>query len=124
MCSSNLIWLFVALLGLLAGYGYDLPDVNNLSAQTRRPSVRVVSADGVVLARFGDVYATPVRAEDLPPSLKQAVIATEDRRFYHHFGLDLFGLARPVIANPRARRLVQGASTLTPQPPKNRLPTP
>ena len=118
------IWLFVGLLGLLAWYGYDLPDVDNLGEQTRRPSVRVVSADGVLLARFGDVYATPVRAEDLPPTLKQAVIATEDRRFYHHFGLDVFGLARAVIANLRARRIVQGASTLTQQLAKNVFLTP
>ena len=118
------IWLFVGLLGLLAWYGYDLPDVDNLGEQTRRPSVRVVSADGVLLARFGDVYATPVRAKDLPLTLKQAVIATEDRRFYSHFGLDLFGLARAVIANLRARRIVQGASTLTQQLAKNVFLTP
>ena len=118
------IWAFVALLGLLAWYGYDLPDVDNLGEQTRRPSVRVVSADGVLLARFGDVYATPVRAKDLPLTLKQAVIATEDRRFYSHFGLDLFGLARAVIANLRARRIVQGASTLTQQLAKNVFLTP
>ena len=118
------IWAFVALLGLLAWYGYDLPDVHNLGEQTRRPSVRVVSADGVELARFGDVYATPVRAEALPLHLKQAVIATEDRRFYHHFGLDVIGLGRAVIANLRAGRIVQGASTLTQQLAKNVFLTP
>ena len=118
------IWLFVGLLGLLAWYGYDLPDVADLGEQTRRPSVRVLSADGVELARFGDVYATPVRVEDLPPHLKQAVIATEDRRFYSHFGLDIIGLGRAVIANLRAGRIVQGASTLTQQLAKNVFLTP
>ena len=118
------IWAFVALLGLLAWYGYDLPDVHDLGQQTRRPSVRVVSSDGVEIVRYGDVYATPVRAEALPEHLKQAVIATEDRRFYHHFGLDVFGLARAVIANLRAGRIVQGASTLTQQLAKNVFLTP
>ena len=118
------IWAFVALLGLLAWYGYDLPDVANLGEQTRRPSVRLISADGVELARFGDQYATPVRAEALPLHLKQAVIATEDRRFYSHFGLDIIGLGRAVIANLRAGRIVQGASTLTQQLAKNVFLTP
>ena len=118
------IWLFVALLGGLAWYGYDLPDVADLGEQTRRPSVRVLSADGIELARFGDVYAAPVRAGDLPEHLRQAVIATEDRRFYSHFGLDVIGLARAVIANLRALRIVQGASTLTQQLAKNVFLTP
>ncbi len=118
------VWLFVALLGVLAWYGYDLPAVADLGEQTRRPSVRVLSADGVELARFGDVYATPVRAEALPLALKQAVIATEDRRFYSHFGLDVFAIARAAIANLRARRIVQGASTLTQQLAKNIFLTP
>ena len=118
------IWLFVALLGVLAWYGYDLPAVADLGEQTRRPSVRVLSADGVELARFGDVYATPVRAEALPLALKQAVIATEDRRFYSHFGLDVFAIARAAIANLRAGRIVQGASTLTQQLAKNIFLTP
>ena len=118
------IWAFVGLLGLLAWYGYDLPDVADLGEQTRRPSVRLIAADGVELARFGDQYATPVRAEDLPAHLKQAVIATEDRRFYSHFGLDIIGLGRAVIANLRAGRIVQGASTLTQQLAKNVFLTP
>jgi penicillin-binding protein 1A len=118
------IWAFVGLLGLLAWYGYDLPDVADLGEQTRRPSVRLIAADGVELARFGDQYATPVRAEDLPAHLKQAVIATEDRRFYSHFGLDVIGLGRAVIANLRAGRIVQGASTLTQQLAKNVFLTP
>ena len=118
------IWLFVALLGVLAWYGYDLPAVADLGEQTRRPSVRVLSADGVELARFGDVYATPVRAEALPLALKQAVIATEDRRFYSHFGLDVIAIARAAIANLLAGRIVQGASTLTQQLAKNIFLTP
>ena len=118
------IWLFVGLLGVFAWYAYDLPAVADLGEQTRRPSIRIVSADGVELARYGDVYATPVRAEDLPPALKQAVIATEDRRFYSHFGFDIFALGRAAIANLRAGRIVQGASTLTQQLAKNIFLTP
>ena len=118
------IWLFVALLGIVAWYAYDLPDVANLGERTRAPAVRIVSADGVEIARFGDVYATPMRAEALPAELRQAVIATEDRRFYGHFGLDVIALARAAFANLRAGRIVQGGSTLTQQLAKNVFLTP
>jgi penicillin-binding protein 1A len=118
------VWAFVGLLGLLAWYAYDLPDVANLGERTRAPSVRIISADGVQLARYGDVYAAPVRAGELPEHLLQAVIATEDRRFYGHFGLDVIALARAAIANLRAGRIVQGGSTLTQQLAKNVFLTP
>lgn len=58
---------------------------------------------------------------DIPLHMRQAVIATEDERFYSHHGLDLFGIARAVFTNIRAMRLVQGGSTLTQQLAKNVL---
>jgi penicillin-binding protein 1A len=118
------VWGFVALLGVVAFYAYDLPDVDNLGERTRTPSVRLVSADGVQIARFGDAYATPVHVADLPDHVRFAVLATEDRRFYSHFGLDVIALARATLANLRAGRVVQGASTLTQQIAKNVFLTP
>jgi penicillin-binding protein 1A len=118
------VWGFVALLGVLAYYAYDLPDVDNLGERTRTPSVRLVSADGVRIARYGDAYATPVPVADLPDHVRFAVLATEDRRFYSHFGLDVIALARATLANLRAGRVVQGASTLTQQIAKNVFLTP
>ena len=118
------VWGFVALLGVLAFYAYDLPDVDNLGERTRTPSVRLVSADGVQIARFGDAYATPVHVADLPDHVRFAVLATEDRRFYSHFGLDVIALGRATLANLRAGRVVQGASTLTQQIAKNVFLTP
>ena len=109
------VWGFVVLLGVVAFYAYDLPDVDNLGERTRTPSVRLVSIDGVQFARFGDAYATPVHVADLPDHLRFAVLATEDRRFYSHFGLDVIALVRAALANLKAGRVVQGASTLTQQ---------
>ncbi len=60
-----------------------------------------------------------MRIADLPPALPLAVLATEDRRFYDHFGLDVFGLTRAMIANLRAGAVVQGGSTITQQAAKN-----
>ncbi len=56
---------------------------------------------------------------DLPKSFVDALIAVEDRRFFQHFGVDVFGLARAMVSNLRAMRFVQGGSTLTQQLVKN-----
>ncbi len=105
--------------GLIAWYGSGLPDISRLDGLTRRPSVTLLSADGTMLATFGDLYGAPVQLHELPPHLPQAVLAVEDRRFYSHFGLDLWGVTRAVLANLRAGRIVQGGSTITQQLAKN-----
>jgi penicillin-binding protein 1A len=70
---------------------------------------------GRIIATFGDLVGEPLRLKDFPPSLPAAVVAVEDRRFYHHFGLDPIGLARAAWVNLNAGRVVQGGSTLTQQ---------
>jgi penicillin-binding protein 1A len=118
------IWMGIGLGGLVAFYAYDLPDLENLTATARRPSITLLSADGETIAAYGDVYGEPVTLRDLPPSLPQAVMATEDRHFYSHFGLDLIGLARAMVVNLRAGHVVQGGSTITQQLAKNLFLTP
>ncbi|MEQ8667146.1 MAG: PBP1A family penicillin-binding protein [Rhodospirillales bacterium] len=118
------VWGIVILGGILAYYAYDLPDVDAAFAETRKPSVTVLAADGSELATVGDVYGTAVSVHDVPASLPQAVMAIEDRRFRSHFGLDPVGLARAMWANLRAGRVVQGGSTITQQVAKNLFLTP
>ena len=118
------IWGVVIGGGIAVWYAADLPDIDTALAATRPPTVTVVAADGVIIAESGDLYGLPVQARDLPPALVQAVLATEDRRFYSHFGLDPIGLARAFVANVRAGGVVQGGSTLTQQLAKNLFLTP
>ena len=118
------VWGVIALIGVLGWYALDLPDVDDALQATRRPTVTLLSADGAVFATRGDLYGLPVRLKDLPKTLPQAVIATEDRRFYSHFGLDVIGIARAAVANVKAGRIVQGGSTLTQQAAKNLFLTP
>jgi penicillin-binding protein 1A len=114
-----LVWGAVAAVLALGFFAYDLPDVERAFRPTRAPSVVVLAADGAELARVGEIWGKPVPLAEMPPELPLAVIATEDRRFYQHFGLDLVGVARAVVANLRAGRTIQGGSTLTQQLAKN-----
>lgn len=118
------VWGFIVGLFTLGWFYTDLPDVEDNMAPSRRPTIWVEAADGTELAAVGDLYGMPVRLGDLPRALPQAVLATEDRRFYDHFGIDIWGLARAMVANVRAGRIVQGGSTITQQVAKNLFLTP
>ncbi len=118
------IWIGIALAGVVAYYAIDLPDIERMTATSRRPSVQFVSVEGETFAAYGDIYGQPLELKDISPYIPQAVIATEDRRFYSHFGVDLWGLARAALTNLRAGRVVQGGSTITQQLAKNLFLTP
>jgi penicillin-binding protein 1A len=82
------------------------------------PLVRILARDGAVLSERGgaDDYAP---LDLLPRHVIDAVLSTEDRRFYSHHGIDPLGLIRAGFTNLRARKFVQGGSTLTQQLAKN-----
>ena len=113
------VWLFISVTGLVAWYAYDLPDVEKLQTSARRPAIVLTDRRGTTIATFGDLYGTAVRLHDLPKYLPQAVVATEDKRFYSHFGIDPQGLLRAVWVNLRQRRLREGGSTISQQLAKN-----
>src|SRR5215813_6729789 len=117
-------WGTLAGLCFLGWLVYDLPDVSRLNEIHRQPSITLLADDGSVIASYGDLYGQTVKLSDLPLYLSHAVIATEDRRFYHHFGLDPLGLARAAYINLRNWRLTQGGSTITQQLAKNVFLTP
>ncbi len=113
------VWGIIALGGLLAVIAWDLPDVNQAIAATKKPVVRVLSSDGALLAFSGDIYAAPVDIAELSPTLPQAIIATEDRRFYNHFGIDPISIMRAAAVNIWSGGIRQGGSTITQQAAKN-----
>ena len=91
----------VAVAAVLTYYAYDLPDIGQVAQAERRPTVTVLAADGSRIERYGDIYGTTINAADLPPHLIHAVMATEDRRFFSHFGIDPIGLMRPSSSTSR-----------------------
>ncbi|MBB4285931.1 transglycosylase domain-containing protein [Roseospira goensis] len=109
------IWTAVALALLVGWYAYDLPDVREAATRVRPAGITVLADDGTPLAVAGEVHGETVTVATLPPALIQAVLATEDRRFYHHWGVDPFGIARAIVVNLRAGAVVQGGSTITQQ---------
>ncbi len=113
------IWGSLALGAVALVYGYDLPDVHQVAQHVRRPAVTLVSADGTRFSRTGEIQGAIIDVNRLPRHLVNAVLAIEDRRFYHHFGIDPIGLARAVVVNFRHERAVQGGSTITQQLAKN-----
>ena len=118
------VWGVIVTVATVAWLATDLPDLDDALKTTRQPTVTILAADGSELYRGGDLYGQTVALKDIPPALPAAVLATEDRRFYDHFGLDPIGLARAVYRNLRAGRIVQGGSTITQQLAKNLFLTP
>ena len=118
------IWGVVIGGGVLAFFAYDLPSIDDALADIRRPSVTILSADGRQIARSGDIKGAAVQLRHMATHLPLAVIATEDRRFYDHFGIDLIGIGRAMWINIRAGRIRQGGSTITQQAAKNLFLTP
>jgi penicillin-binding protein 1A len=112
-----LLLLWVAILGggTIGYFALTLPDTSQLGVSLRRPTVTILAEDGSTLANLGDLFGEPLILKQMSPFLPQAVIATEDRRFYRHFGIDPIGLLRAAIIDLRARHVVQGGSTISQQ---------
>ena len=113
------IWIGIAGAAMVAYYGARMPSATTWSVPDRPPNVRIISADGQLLANRGMTGGEAIGLHEMSPHIPQAVIAIEDRRFYSHFGVDPIGLARAMAANLVEGRLVQGGSTLTQQLAKN-----
>ncbi len=113
------IWAGIAGALVLAAFWMTLPPIDAINRFDRRPSLTFVDGGGETVATYGDLYGGLVKLDEMPPWLPMAVLATEDRRFYTHMGVDPQGLARAAFANFRAGRVVQGGSTITQQLAKN-----
>jgi penicillin-binding protein 1A len=114
-----MIWSTVGLAGLVAYHAYHLPDLSGLAGQERAGSTSLIAADGTLFASFGPLHGEAIAVEELRRDLTNALIATEDRRFRDHWGVDPISIARAIYVNLRDGRVRQGGSTLTQQLAKN-----
>ncbi len=113
----------IGLITLAVAYWYfasRLPDVELLKHVELQVPLSVYSRDGKLIALFGETRRYPVKVADIPLPVRQAFIAIEDARFYHHHGLDWRGITRAIwlIATTDNQR-VPGGSTITQQVARN-----
>jgi penicillin-binding protein 1A len=117
------LYLFLTLTAILTGgiagfiifSAWDLPEVKTLEGYKPNITSRVYSDNNRLLAEYFLENRTPVDIADVPEILIKALIATEDTRFYSHHGLDFRGIGRALYRNIRAKRVLEGGSTLTQQ---------
>ena len=111
------ITIGIVLAGMIALklYLISLPPIKNLN--TLKPNIMTTfcASDGQIIKTFASYTFANIELKEVPKQLIQALIATEDKNFYKHPGYDIVGLARSMVANLLAGRVVQGASTLTQQ---------
>jgi len=117
-------WASMSLVSYFARSAENLPSVATFWETSRPPSVQFLDRHGKHIAVKGAIDAAPVKLSELPDYIPQALIATEDRRYAYHPGLDPIGLTRAMYRNSRAGYVREGGSTLPQQLAKNVFLTP
>jgi len=97
----------------------ELPDPEQLEEYQPPLVSRMFSTDGVLLAEFAGEKRIWVSINDVSPWFIKALISTEDRRFFNHWGLDPFRILGALFVNIKTRRIAQGGSTITQQLARN-----
>ena len=117
---TGLLLLGVAIAALAISMAWPtLPSLEALTDYHPKIPLRVYTADGALIGEYGEERRSFVRIQDVPPVLKQAILAAEDDRFYQHSGVDFLGIARATAANLVTGGKRQGASTITMQVARN-----
>jgi penicillin-binding protein 1A len=111
-----------AVLGV-AGYTFlvlapGLPDLDAVTDYRPKIPLRIYTADNALIGEFGEEHREFVAIKDMPKVMKDALLSTEDARFYEHNGVDYIGAGRAILADLRGG-FHQGASTITMQVARN-----
>ena len=116
----GLITIGVAIVALAVAFAWPtLPSLEALTDYHPKIPLRVYTADGALIGEYGEERRAFIRIQDVPPVLKQAILAAEDDRFYQHSGVDFLGILRAAGANLATGGKRQGASTITMQVARN-----
>ncbi len=104
---------FMGFSALYLYLGPNLPNVESIREIRLQTPMTVLSKNGDLIAEFGDKRRIPVTLSEVPQTFIHALIATEDKRFYEHSGVDFWGVFRAIVTNITTGTKSQGASTLT-----------
>ena len=116
----GLVAMAVAMVAVVLILTYpNLPSLEILTDYRPKVPLRVYTADGYLIGEFGEERRAVVRFQDVPDTMKQAILAAEDERFYQHNGIDAKGILRAALTNLSGGSKRQGASTITQQVARN-----
>ncbi|RUT06729.1 hypothetical protein DSM106972_029860 [Dulcicalothrix desertica PCC 7102] len=116
---------FIAFLGLgggaiavantISSIDRNLPPTSELNSLVREQTLTIKAVDGTILQQSGPATREQLALSEIPEKLRKAFIASEDRRFNKHNGVDATGIARAIVNNLRSQNVVEGGSTITQQ---------
>ncbi len=109
---------FLALAGIYLSMRSSLPSVESLKDLQWQTPMQIFSSDGKLISQFGEKKRIPLTLDEMPQQLINAILATEDDRFYLHFGVDPIGMGRAIIGQLTGQNR-GGASTITMQVARN-----
>ena len=128
MNRTNRRWILIAGTALALGSGVALaersvnnaidsflPDARGITRFSRPGTITLLSSDGQVIQKLGPATREKIATGEMPPLVEQAFVAAEDRRFFQHNGIDLWGISRALLTNLRKGSVREGASTITQQ---------
>ncbi|MBM3610745.1 MAG: PBP1A family penicillin-binding protein [Alphaproteobacteria bacterium] len=115
----SVFWAVALSAVVISWYAKDLPEIQGFDLAHKKPSIVFLTKDHREIATHGHLYGETVTLDHVPKALINALIATEDRRFFEHNGIDFQGLVRAFVKNITTGHVVQGGSTLTQQLVKN-----
>ncbi len=122
LLATGFAFFTAGLVVLVAAYFYiapQLPPINRLKDVQLQVPLRIFSSDGELMAEFGEQRRKPIGYAALPQVMIDAILATEDDRFFQHPGVDYHGLLRAVVELIRTGQKRQGGSTITMQVARN-----
>jgi penicillin-binding protein 1A len=97
-------------------YRLRMPTVDEIIASSSVQNTKIVYSNGVdIIKAYGESGINTIKLEDIPKDLVNALLATEDRKFFSHRGIDYFGILRALVVNVRSGQIAQGGSTITQQ---------
>lgn len=107
--------------GIFWYYGRDLESLDEDALRNHQPPqiTRIYARDGELIGEIFTQRRTVVRYDEIPSHVENAFLAAEDADFHRHEGMDYMGMVRALVANVRAGKIKQGASTITQQVVKN-----
>lgn len=110
-----LLLCIVAVVGTLYYMEHDLPDIEALNTVQLQTPLQIFTQDKKLIATFGEKRRVPLAYDQIPKPLIQAVLATEDQRYFQHNGVDIPGLGRAAVRLILTGKKAEGGSTITMQ---------